>query len=493
MLWITALFFVAAMAISFWKNIRCASTADYLLSGRRQFSRVAGMSAQVAFLGYFFTVTVPMKASETTGDVLSVIFALTGMIAGIFLSRFLVSRRLRIYSELSGNSLSYPEFLENRFNDKSGVLRAVSASIVLIFGILLAAELILMSASVLDGFTGIGVIQSVIVCGLLVAVFTFIGGLPAIASTGLIKALALLAAFIFIIVSFFIPTSLNQPSFAESGVLASSLSSVGNSGVGGTVLSCITGFVSYALVFFGIPFINTSYMSTKERRIPKRKIFSEFIWTVPCAVGAAMAGIIISKSASGAFASPAELVKAIQTVASEPSRTFITALMFVICLTTSDSCVFTAGESFSYDLFLHGNSEKCAGKDSVNLIRLGVAGASVVAVLYAIFFSQTDFITADFLISCVSSAFGPVTVFCLFCGFLTVKGAVASVAGGLAFSAGFSYFCYVNSFYALPAIIPSFIFGTILLFAVSFFDRKNVSKKTGNEFGRTKEIARLKQ
>ncbi len=493
MLWLTVLYAVAAMAIGFWKYLRCASISEYLLGSRMQFSRIAGISAQTVLLGFLFTVTVPMKAAEVSGGALGAIFAATGMTAGIFLSRFLISRRLRIYSELSGNSLSFPEFLENRFNDKSGVVRAVSASVILVFGILFAANMFSVSSSLIDGITGIGKIQALIICALLVAVFVFLGGLPVIAVTGYIKAGALLVFFVFILIFCFNPIYFEKVAFSGSKPLFFAANSINSSNIAGNLFSNIMCFLSYALMFFGIPFINTAYMSTKERRVPKRKIFSELLWTVPSAAGAVMTGIIVCGAEKEPIHSVEQMVKTIYDTAAIPTGALIVTLIFIICITTSNTAIFTAGEAFSYDLFSHGNSKKFSGKDSVNVVRFGVIGAAVIAMLYSVLAPDSDFLSTEFLISATSAAFGPTTLFCLFCDRLTAKGAVASIAGGLICSSAFNYSDYISGKPGIPPIIPAFAVGTLLLFTVSFLDRKNISAKTGNEFGRTREIARLKQ
>lgn len=490
MLWMTILYAVAAMAIGFWKYIRCTSMPEYLLGSRMQYSRVAGMSAQTTILGFFFTVTVPMISAEPSGGAMKAIFASAGMVLGIFLSKFLVSRRLRIYSELSGNSLSFAEFLENRFNDKSGVLRAVSASVILVFGILLSANLFSMSASLIDSITDIGRIQALIICGLLVAVFVFLGGLPAVVSTGYIKALALLVFFVFILIFCFNPTYFDRIAFTDAAPLSSAAGSLSETDILGDLFSDILCFAAYALMFFGIPFINTAYMSTKERRVPKRKIFAELFWTVPSAAGAVMTGIIVA--ANGRISTVSQMVDTIYRTAAVPTGSLIVSLIFIICITTSDAALFTAGESFAYDLFTHGKTKLSAGKNAINTVRFGVLAAAAAAVLFALFAPQTEFLSTEFLIGAVSAAFGPTVLFCLFFNRLTTKGAVASVAGGLAVTALFNYLDLIDSVPGIPAVIPGFAAGTVLLFAVSFFDRKNISEKTGNEFGRTKEIARLK-
>src|SRR5699024_196138 len=50
-----------------------------------------------------------------------------------YLNWYFVARRLRVYTEVSNNSITVPDFLENRFKDHSHVLRVISAFVILLF------------------------------------------------------------------------------------------------------------------------------------------------------------------------------------------------------------------------------------------------------------------------------------------------------------------------------------------------------------------------
>jgi sodium/proline symporter len=56
-----------------------------------------------------------------------------GLLFGTWLNWRIVAARLRIYSERAGNALTLPEYLSNRFEDSSGLIRIVSALFILLF------------------------------------------------------------------------------------------------------------------------------------------------------------------------------------------------------------------------------------------------------------------------------------------------------------------------------------------------------------------------
>src|SRR5690625_4556863 len=56
-----------------------------------------------------------------------------GLATGAYLNWQFIAKRLRIYNEVANDSITVPDFLENRFNDKSRLLRVISALVILLF------------------------------------------------------------------------------------------------------------------------------------------------------------------------------------------------------------------------------------------------------------------------------------------------------------------------------------------------------------------------
>src|SRR5699024_11505260 len=63
---------------------------------------------------------------------LSEIWLPIGLSLGAYINYFVVAPRLRIYSEYADNSITVPDYLENRFEDTTRVLRLVSGVFIVI-------------------------------------------------------------------------------------------------------------------------------------------------------------------------------------------------------------------------------------------------------------------------------------------------------------------------------------------------------------------------
>jgi len=492
-LWFIVLYGITAMGIGAYKYLRCHSVSDYILGNRHSPAHFAGLAAQTTLLGYLFTITVPMEVLNGSVGITGAIFSVAGMVCGIFLSRFFISKRIRIYSELAGDSKSFPEYLENRFRDRSGILRAVCAAILFIFNIIFAANIISVSADILNNFTNMGTNSAIALCGLIIAIFVFLGGFSAITATGYIRAIIIFVFFVFIIFSGVNSQIFNPQSEIKTGYFAEAARIVKETGAFDGILLNIMRFVSYSVVFFGIPTVNTVYMSTKERRVKKRSIAFEFAWTIPAAIGSVVCGVIAKASSNGVdIATPHEYVTALSQDAMQIVGSMIMSIIFIICLSASENAVFSATTSFSYDLFSHGTNKKRVKTDNLLFTRSCALLVTLSAVIYALVEKNSSFFSFEFVLMLISATFGPTTLFGLYSGKLTSKAAVISITGGIMGACISNYFLPTNGLPVIIGIVPSFAVGTALLFAVSFLDRKNISKKTENEFGRTKEISEMK-
>ncbi len=485
MLWFTVLYGIATTAISFYLYMRCGSKADYLLANRKLLSSTVGMTAQTAFLGYFFIVTVPMIVVDAERGLTEAIFSAAGMVVGIFLSRFAVARRIRIYSEVAGNSFSFPEFAENRFEDKTGILRAVYSAVILIFNVIFSAAVIKTAADIFDRFTNIGSVPAILLCGAVVALFVFLGGLPAIATVSHIRAVIILVFFVFITISVINASVFGIQTDVQTMFISEAAKTISRENIASGLVKNILSFCSYAVLFFGIPTISTLYMSAKERCTPKRRVFFEIVWTLPAAVGAVFTGVIVRALAVEQINGYTDAVNVLFTNLSPFLGSAVTALVFVVSLSAAEHGVFSASTAFAYDLF-HGRTKK---QNELMRLRLSAVFVSAAAVILAI--ADKDFLSIEAVITLISSAFGPITLFGLFCRFLTAKAAFVSTVGGIASASVFIYFCPTIGLPTIAGVLPCFAIGTLLLLLVSIADQKSLSSKTENEFGRTQEIARM--
>ncbi|MEW8154135.1 MAG: sodium:proline symporter, partial [Candidatus Thiodiazotropha endolucinida] len=109
-----------------WRRTR--NLSDFVLGGRSLGSWVTALSASASDMSGWLLLGLPGYAYLAG---LESFWLALGLLIGTWLNWRLVAARLRIASEASGNALTLPEYLSNRFNDASGLIRISSSFFIL--------------------------------------------------------------------------------------------------------------------------------------------------------------------------------------------------------------------------------------------------------------------------------------------------------------------------------------------------------------------------
>ena len=89
--------------------------SDYILGGRRLNGAVAALSACASDMSGWLLLGLP-GAVYLYG--MNQIWIAIGLSTGAYINWQFIAARLRNYTELSGDSITLPDYLENRFEDK---------------------------------------------------------------------------------------------------------------------------------------------------------------------------------------------------------------------------------------------------------------------------------------------------------------------------------------------------------------------------------------
>ena len=107
-----------------------SSLSDYILGGRRLGPGVAALSVGASDMSGWLLLGLP-GAVFLYG--INQAWIGIGLVIGAWLNWLFVAKRLRVYTEQANDSLTLPDFLENRLADHSGLLRVISAVTILVF------------------------------------------------------------------------------------------------------------------------------------------------------------------------------------------------------------------------------------------------------------------------------------------------------------------------------------------------------------------------
>ena len=118
------------IVIGFIYSKSTKNNEDYFLGGRNLGGWTAALSAQASDMSGWLLMGLPGSVYLAgTGEV----WIAVGLLIGTILNWYIVSARLRKYTIVAGNSLTIPSFFQNRYRDKRGIIKIVSAVIIAVF------------------------------------------------------------------------------------------------------------------------------------------------------------------------------------------------------------------------------------------------------------------------------------------------------------------------------------------------------------------------
>ncbi len=175
-------YFLFITLISFLsKKLASRSSADFLIAGRNLGLVATSLVITSEWIGGVSTIGVSQKAF-TTGTMQGVLYNMSTAL-GLILIGFAVAK---YYRQMKAHTVS--ELLENMFGRKA---RLVSAASFLFAYLIFAFVQLQTAAGVVSSVFGITWLQAVIVSSAIITIYTYIGGMHALAITGIIHTLAM--------------------------------------------------------------------------------------------------------------------------------------------------------------------------------------------------------------------------------------------------------------------------------------------------------------
>ena len=163
------------------KKVASRSAADYLVAGRNLGVIACAVVVASEWLGGMSTIGVSEKAF-TTGTMQPILYNISTAI-GMVIIGFTVARHYR-----ENNVHTVSEMLENLFGKRA---RAISAIAFLFAYIVLAFVQLQTAASVISAMFDTSWLQSVIISSVVITIYTYVGGMHALAITGIIHVIVM--------------------------------------------------------------------------------------------------------------------------------------------------------------------------------------------------------------------------------------------------------------------------------------------------------------
>ena len=201
--WILCVFiayFAVLIGIAVVRSRGMEDMSDYVLGGRKMGFFTSALSSASSVTSGWTMLVFPALAFAAG---MMHLWTVVAIVLGVWAAWVVMAKRLRRYTIATANSLTIPEFLEKRFDDRSGVLRSLSGALSLYFITLYICSGLIAGAKLLEVVFGldsegpghnIGVTVSLIA----IVSYTFIGGFLAVSRTDVFQSMIMLAGFVII-------------------------------------------------------------------------------------------------------------------------------------------------------------------------------------------------------------------------------------------------------------------------------------------------------
>ena len=454
-------YFVLLLCIGFYFYRKSVSIEDYLLGGRGMGAWVTALSAQASDMSGWLLMGLP--GAIYLGGMASVWIAI-GLFAGTVLNWKMVSGRLRVYTQKT-DTITLPCFFEQRFGDPTGLLRVVSAIIILIFFTIYASSGLVAAGKLFESiFDKVQYQQAVIIGAAIIITYTFLGGFLAVCWTDLFQgALMVLALIIVPAVAYLKVGGMDAISGAMElkEISTSMLPAKGTTG-----LLAIVSMMAWGLGYFGQPHILTRFMSVKSVGKLTESMTIAIVWVFISLGGAVIVGFV----GIGMFdnLTGGEEEKVFIYMISKVMHPWLGGIMLAAILSaimsTIDSQLLVSSSALTEDFYRKAIKRNATEKEIVFVGRICVIIISVIALILALRPSDTILGIVAYAWGGFGAAFGPLVLFGLFS---RKTGWQAALAGMVTGTVVLVVWKQVGLGEYMYEIVPGFIANCMTIFLVN--------------------------
>ncbi|WP_102336281.1 sodium/proline symporter PutP [Salimicrobium jeotgali] len=461
-----------------------SNLSDYVLGGRRLGPGVAALSAGASDMSSWLLLGLPgaVYAGGFGGAWLAV-----GLSIGAYLNWQFVARRLRNYTEVANDSITIPDYLENRFHDKSRILRVVSAIVILLFFTFYTSSGMVGGAKLFESSFDLSYSAALWIGAIVTISYTFLGGFLAVSWTDFVQGILMFLALIAVPVV----------AVSELGGWSSAVDAVGNidpsylNMVQGVGAISIISSLAWGLGYFGQPHILVRFMALRSAKdVPKAR-FIGMGWMIVGLYGAVFTGLFGLAYINAADQATLESIGAVvnseggMQVLADGEKIFISlsqilfhpvisgillAAILSAIMSTIDSQLLVSSSALAEDFYKAIFRRNASEKELVWIGRFAVAGIALIAVLIAQNPESSVLDLVSYAWAGFGAAFGPIMLLSLFWRGVTTAGAVTGLIAGAVTVVVWGDFLS-GGIFDLYEIVPGFLLSTILIIVVSMFGK----------------------
>lgn len=464
-----ALYFITMLGIGWYAyNKSTSDVAGFMLGGRNLSPGVTALSAGASDMSGWMLMGLP-GAMYLTG--LSSTWIAFGLVIGAYLNYLIVAPRLRTYTELANNSITLPDYFENRFQDRSRMLRLVSSIVIIVFFTLYTSSGIVAGGKLFESSFGLNYDLGLYITAGVVVSYTLFGGFLAVSLTDFVQGCIMFLALILVpaVVLFDVGgvTAVQQSIEQIDPTLLNLFSGV--SAIG------IISAMAWGLGYFGQPHIIVRFMAIRSiKDIPTARRIG-MSWMIVSVCGAVATGIVgiayIAKSGEPLQDAETIFIVLSQLLFHPFIAGFLLAAILAAIMSTISSQLLVTSSSLTGDFYQEFLNKTASEKQLVFAGRISVLLVAIVAVMLAFDRNSSILTLVSNAWAGFGAAFGPIVILSLHWKKMNRNGALAGMVVGALTVLFWIYAPFTINGQSLSStlyeIVPGFILSFLTVIIVS--------------------------
>ena len=445
-----------SIGVFFFIKDRRGGEKTFFLGDRKMGAWVGALSAGASDMSAWVLMGFPTSIYAIG---LGKIWIPVGLVAGYAASWLVEAPRLRRFSIVSGDAITIPQYLSNRFLAKSKALQVICAVVFLLAYTVYAASSIKACGTLFHKVIGMDPMTAMYLAVFIIVGYTFMGGFSAVCWTDFFQGMLILGAMLL------------APVFALfvlefSGEAIDASSHYWNPAADWR--DVVSG-LAWGLGYFGMPHIIIRFMSISSQKTLKRSAWIGITWTVLILIFAALIGIVGRLN----FGLDADMqknelvfIQMVRGIFPGVISGVLLSAVLAASMSTADSQLLSASSSLASDVYKPiVRKNRASDRELMWVGRFVVLAVAVVALVIAANPNSGSIMgLVENAWGLFGAAFGPAILLSLFWRKFNFAGAVAGIVVGAAVDICWIIFLKQTGVYE---ILPGFAAGAVAAFVAA--------------------------